>query len=566
MFNKKINNKNLLPVIIGIILIIIIIVIIIVYFVIISKNKEKFIANTSYQLNSFNTTPSQTEQNLINKIVNDIETCFNPSFVSPLTTADLNLLTTSFINNWRDNILDGIKNKLYFGYVGETETLMSKYYKDIFNKLRLAYCSPNNKNYADFLSIYKSELSKIVSHIECLIKKVQFIKRGLKPNEISINTKELYYQVECIQQFIYAGLRNQGADPIVFYEKLYELIMKAENDDYNFCMNTAIDKDINVNKAIQNPMIGNYCKDLTDSFIIPNPTIIPNACIIGSSCTNKTPVPRVQKIDDMILNYNKPNTSTSQTSTSSSSQVRSSIVGTSTETALPTQRIPTKTTLNPTYAAILARTYDNLRGQQSPIYNNSGLLGGPIQPIEQRPSPIQPIQQQNQQQRQPIQQQNQQQRQPIQQQNQQPIESIQMDNLGEMNESIQQALMNESIKPALMDDLAGMDESINFPLSLEVLNTPSADSVMNFNPTYQNIPSTQKITMTKPYKTTHSSLPVSFKNTNNNNNNIIPKNTNDYDDFAEFQLMQPNINLLSAKGPNNFFIPNIWIEEYKNAF
>jgi hypothetical protein len=36
----------------------------------------------------------------------------------------------------------------------------------------------------------------------------------------------------------------------------------------------------------------------------------------------------------------------------------------------------------------------------------------------------------------------------------------------------------------------------------------------------------------------------------------------DYDDFAEFDFLQPNINLVSAKGPNNFFIPNIWIEEY----
>lgn len=542
MFNIKNKNKNLLPIIICVILIIIIIVIIIVYFVIFFKNKEKFVVVPGYQaiLNSVNKIPSQTEQNLIDKIVNDIEICFNPSYVSQLTTIDLNSLNTSFINNWRDNILDGIKNKLYYNEILKLrntslnvgETLMRKYYKNVITTLTNAYCLPDNKNYDQFLSLYNSELSKIVSHMKCLIIKVQFIKTGVQLNQNSINEKELFYQVECIQQFIYSGLRNQMADPIGFYEKLYDLIMKAENDDYNFCGNTAIDYDININNPIKNPInINGNCKDLTASFITPNPTINPNACIIGSSCTNKTPVPRVQKIADMVLNYNKSSTLTSQTSTSSSSQVRPSIVGTSTETALPTQRVVPQTTLNPTYADVLARTYGNLRGQQSPIYNNSGLLGGPIQQIEQRP---QSIQQQNQ----------------IQQQRQQ---SIQMNNL---------AGINKSIQPALMDDLAGMDESINFPLSLEVLNTPPADSVMNFNPTYQNIPSTQKITMTKPYKTTHSSLPVSFKNKNTkNNNNIIPKNTNDFDDFAEFQLMQPNINLLSAKGPNNFFIPNIWIEE-----
>ena len=125
-----------------------------------------------------------------------------------------------------------------------------------------------------------------------------------------------------------------------------------------------------------------------------------------------------------------------------------------------------------------------------------------------------------------------------------------------------------SVKPAQMDNLAGINESINFPVSLEILNTPQPTSQMNFNPIYQNQNTNQNtnITMTKPYQTTHSSLPFSFKikntnNSNSNSNDIMPMNTNDFDNFAEYQLTHPKINLLAAKGPNNFFIPNIWIEE-----
>ena len=43
----------------------------------------------------------------------------------------------------------------------------------------------------------------------------------------------------------------------------------------------------------------------------------------------------------------------------------------------------------------------------------------------------------------------------------------------------------------------------------------------------------------------------------------MARNSDDYDVFSEYDLVQPKINLISAKGPNNFFIPNIWIEEYK---
>ena len=522
MFN--IDNKNLLLIIICVILIVIIIVYF-AYFFIFSKNKERFVANTSYQaiLNSFNTKPSQTEQNLIDKIVNDIEICFNQDYKSQLTTTDLNTLTTSFINNWRDNILEGIKNKLYYNEILKArdsslnfeETLMSKYYKNVITTLTNAYCLPNNKNYAQFLSLYNSELSKIVSHMECLIKKVQFIKRGLLPNEISINRQELFNQVECIQQFIYSGLRNQMADPIGFYEKLYDLIINAGNADYNFCMNTAIYQDVNINNPIKNPMMG-ACKDLTSSFITSYPTINPNGCIIGTSCANNTPIPRVQKIPPMIMDYNTPeptNPTNLITSSDTSSPSGIPVITPTikpTEIPLPTQRIIPQTTQDPEYAKILAREYALLSSQPAQVNN----LGG----INEPPTSL-------------------------------PTMDANLEIL--------------SVKPALMDNLAGMNESINFPLSLQVLNTPSTNNQMNFNPTYQNIPSTQNITMTKPYKTTHSSLPFPFKikNTTNKNNDIMPMNTNDFDNFAEYQSTHPKINLLSAKGPNNFFIPNIWIEE-----
>jgi len=505
MFN--IDIKNLLAIIIGVILI----VIIVVYFVVFSKNKEKFTPiDPNYQaiLNSFNKKPSQTEQDLIDKIVNDIEICFNPNYVSTLTTTDLNSLNYNFLRNWVDNILDGIKNKLYYNEIlhfGDNsyteETLMSKYYKNVLKTLTNAYCLPDNKNYSQFLSLYNTELSKIVNHIECLIRKVQFIKTGQLINEISINKQELFNQVECIQQFIYSGLRNQMADPIGFYEKLYDLIINAGKPDYNFCMNTAIDYDVNINNPIKNPIMAN-CKDLTSSFIGPNPTINPNGCIIGTSCANYTPIPHVQTIPPMIINYNntpEPSNSPTPNDTPSPSSLDTSI------------------TINPLdYTSITSPSTQN---------NSSSITSQQTQTQSQTQSQSQT-------------------------QTQTQVQNMDA-NLEVLN-----------VKPALMDNLAGMNESINFPLSLEVLNTPSSNSQMNFNPTYQNTQSNQNITMTKPYQTTHSSLPFSFKIKNTtNNNDIMPMNINDFDNFAEYQLTHPKINLLAAKGPNNFFIPNIWIDE-----
>jgi hypothetical protein len=59
-------------------------------------------------------------------------------------------------------------------------------------------------------------------------------------------------------------------------------------------------------------------------------------------------------------------------------------------------------------------------------------------------------------------------------------------------------------------------------------------------------------------------MPTSY--TDSSNLGVEPANMEDYALFASNQYfpIQPDINLTDAKGPNNFFIPNIWIEEYKN--
>ena len=46
---------------------------------------------------------------------------------------------------------------------------------------------------------------------------------------------------------------------------------------------------------------------------------------------------------------------------------------------------------------------------------------------------------------------------------------------------------------------------------------------------------------------------------------VLPFNEPDYELLAsnQYYQMQPDIQLTDSKGPNNFLIPNIWIEEYK---
>ena len=73
-------------------------------------------------------TPTADEIILIDKIVNDIEICFNPEYTHTLTTMELNNLTPNFRNTWKPLIMSKIKDKLY--YSQSIEPLMNIYYKN----------------------------------------------------------------------------------------------------------------------------------------------------------------------------------------------------------------------------------------------------------------------------------------------------------------------------------------------------------------------------------------------------------------------------------------------------
>ena len=80
------------------------IIIILVIFGAIYFMKEKF-AVMAYNPNILNsTTPSLVEQSLIDKIVNDIESCFNPNYTTTLSTTDLNNFTNEFRTKWKTEI------------------------------------------------------------------------------------------------------------------------------------------------------------------------------------------------------------------------------------------------------------------------------------------------------------------------------------------------------------------------------------------------------------------------------------------------------------------------------
>jgi hypothetical protein len=73
---------------------------------------------------------------------------------------------------------------------------------------------------------------------------------------------------------------------------------------------------------------------------------------------------------------------------------------------------------------------------------------------------------------------------------------------------------------------------------------------------------TQTTAMTTPYSPP--TMPTGFVP---NVNGFLPENIYDSDFAAiDFSMGQMPINISSenSTGNNNFFIPNIWIEEYKN--
>ena len=158
-------KHNVWSIIIGLLLIVVI-------FVIIYKMRENFVlTDIVYNPNIITSpTPTADEIILIDKIVNDIEICFNPAYTSSLTTMDLNNLTPNFRNTWKPLIMSKIKDKL--NYSQSIEPLMNIYYKNILSTITQAYCSTNNNTYNTFNTLYDNEMNKIVDNLEFLIKKI----------------------------------------------------------------------------------------------------------------------------------------------------------------------------------------------------------------------------------------------------------------------------------------------------------------------------------------------------------------------------------------------------------
>ena len=489
--------------------IIFIIIIIVIVYIFLTIKKEKFIINYQNTL----TTPTTDEQKLINEIVNDIENCFiNPSDLN-VSSNICQKITSDFRSKWMTNILDAIKNKLYYNEILQArnsslsfeETLMSKYYKNVIKTLTDNYCNKSNSNYSNFQKLYKTELTKIVDHIECLIKKMECIKKGTPASKISINRDELFYQIECIQQYIYKGLRNQFADPTGFYEKLYDLIMNAANDDYNFCANTSNDYGININEPIMSPSLRN-CPDLTSTFITPSATINPTGCVInninGSVCS-KTPSPHVQTIASMVINYKKNSNNLLD--------------------PIETPNSLSKQSIYPTYQY---NPYDVLEGNSDPYsqYSNPSL--------------------------------------------QQPSSGSSQQTSGSSQQtsgSSQQTSGSSQQTSGSSQQTSGSSQQTS---GSSQQTSGSSQQTSGSSQTQQN--DILQKNMTKSYKTIPDFIQGNSKYNEKNNkdnkhneNNVMARNSDDYDVFSEYDLVQPKINLISAKGPNNFFIPNIWIEEYK---
>jgi hypothetical protein len=297
------------------------ILLIIVIFIIVYKMRENFVLTAPvYDPNIYSApTPTADELSLINKIVDDVEICFNPAYVSTLTSSDLNNLTSNFRNIWKTLILEKIKNKVYYDGINKmndpslnvNEPLMSVYYKDILKIITNAYCLSSNNNYNTFNTIYDNEMNMIVNNLEFLIKKVKFIYDGTTINEISINRQELLYQVKCIQMYIFDGLNNQMSDPYGFYEELYDLVINTveNNGLQNFCKiktndvvvtddsgNPVIDPltgqaktIVRLNRPIKKPTMNN-CADLSGGFTEPPFVIDPTGEIISGVVPTNIPV------------------------------------------------------------------------------------------------------------------------------------------------------------------------------------------------------------------------------------------------------------------------------------
>jgi hypothetical protein len=471
------------------------ILLIIVIFIIVYKMKENFVLTAPvYDPNIYSApTPTADELSLINKIVDDVEICFNPAYVSTLTSSDLNNLTSNFRNIWKPLILEKIKNKVYYDGINKmndpslnvNEPFMSVYYKDVLKNITNAYCLTSNNNYNTFNTIYDNEMNMIVNNLECLIKKIKFIYDGTTINEISINRQELLYQVKCIQMYIFDGLNNQMSDPYGFYEELYDLVINTveNNGLQNFCKiktndvvvtdasgNPVIDPltgqaktIVRLNRPIKKPTMNN-CADLSGGFTEPPFVIDPTGEIISGVVPTNVPV-------STTVPTTTPTTSTSSTPSSSTSSTPSSTSSTPSSTS-STQSSTQSSTPSSTQSSTPSSTSSPTTMQTTSITPTSA-------PTIMSTTSITPT--------------------------------------------------RSSLNTMPITYTSSTPNTISTPIvPFSSSETGFGDELLNMFGNYLN-----------GYGQTNSMASANF--------DMVPQ--------------QPDINLISSKGPNNFFIPNIWIEE-----
>jgi len=446
--------------------------------------KEKF---SVYNPNPFYDppSPSPAQQTLINKIANDMESCFNAQYSSTLTPTDLNNLTPEFRTTWTDNIINTIKNRLYYDEIRNLSdstlnlppTLMRTYYENIIQNLVRNYCTPTNNNYSKFMAYYTSEMSKITSHLACMIKKMRLIIFGISINDTVIDMQQLLYQVQCVQNYIFNGINNIFADQISFYEKLYDIVYKSVTGyAVNSCENI---KDqlyqdstgkyyttYRLNAAIRKPVTPG-CADLSAGFVRPNPDINPSGIIVvGSLYTSPPPRPNTTAPapPNTTAPAARPNTTAPASGSNTTVPAANASQGNSTGPV-------------PTGTSSMANNLAPVNMLDNPLDNGSYYENPPVDPS----------------------------------------------------------------------------------LTTAPQNVPQNTSSNNNNGLYT--PQTQV------YTAGPQNMPSSYNNTTNQGqgSSSFDYDTTD-DSLASFEMQpnQGNISLINSTGPNNFFIPTIWIEEYKN--
>jgi hypothetical protein len=449
-------------------------------------------------------TPSPVEQQLINKIVNDVESCFNPNYTTTLSTTDLNNFTNEFRTKWINLIKTGIKNKVYYN---DSLSLMKKYYQNIIDTLINNYCNQTNDNYYDFDVFYTTEMTKIVDDLECLIKKLKIIIHGSSYNEIIVDKQELLYQVKCIQNLVYNGLSNSSALSLRFYEELYNIVIKSvENNGYNFCDEKVKDVDYNSTKIVRlNAPLKKpgdiRCKDLSNGFIIPTTIINPSGVIIKGQSLLTPPSGSTPTPTSISASGSTPTPTSGSTSGSgaTSGSTPTPTSGSTSGSGATSGSTPTPTSGSVSGSGATSGSASG-SGATSGSVSGSGATSGSVS------------------------------------------------GSGATSGS---ASGSASGSGATSGSASGSGSTGGTPVTTPPPTTSSSSSTSSNSP------------QTVPYVASLANMPTSYTDTSNLG--IEPANMEDYALLASNQYfpMQPDINLSDAKGPNNFFIPNIWIEEYK---